>query len=166
MFVLHSSHNQPAYEKRKEPCSVFNRVLRNFLDVRRNTNELDSFLLRGTLCLSKSTCTCTCTYSTCALGAHVMHTCMYNMKCMVCVGDFFYQNIVWKFVILFTNKNEYVFANLHNFQIVLHKLEINKVQANFETGILFRNYTVQFWNMNMFLSIAHLISIYCVRICI
>ena len=31
------------------------------------------------------------------------------------------------------------FANLRNFEIALHKLEIAKLQTNFETGIQFRN---------------------------
>ena len=31
------------------------------------------------------------------------------------------------------------FANLHNFEIALRKLEIAKLEANFEIGIQFRN---------------------------
>ena len=41
------------------------------------------------------------------------------------------------------------FANLPNFEIVLRKLEIAKLQTNFETRIQFQNCAVQFGNMNV-----------------
>ena len=41
------------------------------------------------------------------------------------------------------------FANLHNFEIALCKLEISKLQTNFERRIWFRNCAVQFRNFGI-----------------
>ena len=51
-----------------------------------------------------------------------------------------------------------------NLKIVLRNLEIVKLQTNFKTEIQLQNCAAQFWNMNMFSSIACLVRIYYVRI--